>query len=184
MPTADENTENTPPPKRRQYIPPRPEEEAEEEEGEAHHHHHHRESGEEEEEMALEEEETGFPSQSLTSWFTPVRPTRPHPPSMNREARSTPGSTEMPSRMPSFAQWIDGVEISEEGENAGVAVKAVAINFDNNLQPRRGLPLPRGGGGGVGVDMSDLAMLYDSQIAASVGRSPPTPVEKILYNRE
>ena len=107
---------------------------------------------------------------SPSTWFTPIRPSRPHNHRKGSEYASPPSlpisSPSLPVRMPSFAQWIavpDADEQPSQNTNAIIPDKKDKIN---------------GALGAGGVELSDLAKLYDATTAA-MGSSPLSPIEKI-----
>lgn len=123
-----------------------------------------------------EPEEAATPS----TWFTPVRHSRPpRPPSGAAPSgpppleapRSAPPS--MPCRMPSFSQWIE--------ESADIAPAPPLAEPSPFASPQ---PVRRAPAAGGGVDMTDLALMYDPVMATAAGRSPPTPVEKIFQRQQ
>jgi hypothetical protein len=160
--------ENTPPPKRR-HIHTDAEEMPLEEEMSARANSH-------QEDLHADQPEAA----TQPTWFTPIRPTRPPV----ADPEFTP--TGMPSRMPSFAMWIDGVEIPEEelllpaAATAPTAPTAPLPPAPKDPTPVQATPGPSACiAASGGVDMTDLARLYDPQIAAAVAKSPPTPIEKL-----
>jgi hypothetical protein len=167
LPQPPLTDENTPPPKRRHTIPDNADAEIPaEEEMAARTNSLHVASDHQGEPEAAGADQTA-PIEPAT-WFTPIRHTCP--PVVDPEF--TP--TGMPSRMPSFALWIDGIEISEEEALPQSAVVPAAP-----FPPACKAPTPTPVKGSGGVDMTDLARLYDPQIAAAIAKSPPTPVEKL-----
>ncbi len=157
LPPPPLNDENTPPPKRRRVISTDTDAEM----------------PAEEEEMALRVTTEPAVDQTTTTWFTPIRPTRPPV----ADPEFTP--TGMPSRVPSFAMWIDGVEIPEDDLLPVGAATTAAPSAPLPPASKDPTPTPAKCGTGGGVDMTDLARLYDPQMAAAVAKSPPTPIEKL-----
>jgi len=150
--------ENTPPPKRRHTIPDNTDAEMPAGEEMAARATSLRAASDHQGELEAAGADQSTPIEPAT-WLTPIRHTRP--PVVDQEL--TP--TGMPSRMPSFAYWIDGIEISEEEALPQSAVAPAAPSPPVKSSH--------------GVDMTDLARLYDPQIAAATAKSPPTPIEKI-----
>lgn len=113
----------------------------------------------------FEDKQASHPS----SWFTPIRSSRT--PKHHKASESenvcptfTRASSPMwPARMPSFAEWID--ETAEE--------QPVGMSPVHN---QRETPTQFGAGG---VDMTEFAVLYDPQTAATATKSPLSPIERI-----
>lgn len=115
--------------------------------------------------------DNGDKQASHPTWFTPIRSSRTI--NQQRVSESENGhpffartsSPTWPARMPSFAQWIDGSELAEE--------QLAGMNFAYNKQDS----VADVGTGGV--DMTELAVLYDPQTAATAMKAPLSPIEKI-----
>ena len=107
------------------------------------------------------------------TWMTPIRAMRPSTAATGPcDDVGTPGVVRsggpvgmMSVRMPSFVDWIDVDHLEQDLPPVPAAI-------------------PRGAGGPPnesGVDMTDLAMIYDPEMAAAAAlRSPLSPVEKAL----
>ena len=81
--------------------------------------------------------------------------------------------------MPSFAQWIDTSQNDNDGDEDGEKCTTVPTTRAVIApMPKQGR-LPTDGGG---VDMTDIAVMYDAQMASTSMKRPLSPVEKVFFS--